>query len=112
MSRVVQTALLQKVTISKTVGKVSPPVPPVGRAAEILQSPRSLRVGDVPCFVDRVSPLAILILLFPVGLDLEDKPGGDRRVGMERIPRRGHWRYLAPRFRAPHYSFSFGTIDV
>jgi len=106
----VQTALLQKVTISKTVGKVSPPGPPVGRAAEILQSPSSLRVGDVPCSVDRASPLAILILLFPSGLDLEDKPGGDRRVCMERIPRRG--RYLAPRFGAPRCSFSFGTIDV
>ena len=62
------------------------------------------------CSVDRASPLAILILLFPIGLDLEDKPGGDRRGGVERIPRRG--RYLAPRFGAPRCSFSFGTIDV
>ena len=91
-----QTALLQKVTIGGAVGKVLPPGPPVERAAEILQSPSALSVLDVYCSGDRVSPIALLILLFPVGL--EYKLGGDRRVGVERIPRPGHWRCLAPRF--------------
>jgi hypothetical protein len=77
------------------------------QVAEILQSPNALRVLDVYGSVDRVSHVAIIILLFPAGL--EDKLGVDASWHGAHS---ASWSLALsyPRFGAPGCSFSFGSF--
>ena len=79
------------------------------QVAEILQSPNALRVLDVYGSVDRVSHVAIIILLFPAGL--EDKLGVDASWHGAHS---ASWSLALsyPRFGAPRCSFSFGRVVV
>ena len=69
VSTIVQTALTQKVTVGEAARQVLPPGLHAERIAEILEGPGGLRVLDVYSFVDQVSRIAIIILLFLVGLE-------------------------------------------
>lgn len=69
ISSIKQTALLKNVTMSDAAREVLPPGPNANRIAEILGGARGLRVLDVYSFVDQVSRIAIIILLFLVGLE-------------------------------------------
>lgn len=69
ISTITKTALLKKVTVSEAAREVLPPGPHADRIAEILAGTGGLRVLDVYSFVDQVSRIAIIILLFLVGLE-------------------------------------------
>jgi Kef-type K+ transport system membrane component KefB len=69
ISTIVQTALLQQVTVGQAARATLPPGPHSERIAEILEGPRGLKVLAVYSFVDQVSRIAIIILLFLVGLE-------------------------------------------
>jgi Kef-type K+ transport system membrane component KefB len=69
VSTIVQAALTEKLTVGEAAREVLPPGPYAERIAEILQSPSGLKVLNVYSFVDQVSRIAIIILLFLVGLE-------------------------------------------
>ena len=69
ISTIVHIALTQKVTVGEAAREVLPPGPHAERIAAILEGPGGLRVLDVYSFVDQVSRIAIIILLFLVGLE-------------------------------------------
>jgi Kef-type K+ transport system membrane component KefB len=69
ISGIVQTALTEKITVGDAARRMLPPGPHTERIAQILEAPTGLRVLDVYSFVDQVSRIAIIILLFLVGLE-------------------------------------------
>lgn len=69
ISSITKTALLKKVTVSEAAKEVLPQGPDTDRIAEILGGTGGLQVLDVYSFVDKVSRIAIIILLFLVGLE-------------------------------------------
>ena len=69
ISTIEQTALLQEVTIGQAARQTLPAGPHTEEIAEILEGPRGLRVLTVYSFVDQMSRIAIIILLFLVGLE-------------------------------------------
>ncbi len=69
ISSITKTALLKKITVSEAAREVLPPGPHTDRIAEILGGTGGLRVLDVYSFIDQVSRIAIVILLFLVGLE-------------------------------------------
>jgi Kef-type K+ transport system membrane component KefB len=69
ISRIVQKALAQNVSVSEAARQVLPPGQHTDEIAEILDSPAGLKAISVYSFVDQVSRLAIIILLFLVGLE-------------------------------------------
>lgn len=69
ISTIEQTAILQRVTIGEAAREILPPGPHAEQIAGILEGPRGLKVLAVYSFVDQVSRIAIIILLFLVGLE-------------------------------------------
>jgi Kef-type K+ transport system membrane component KefB len=69
ISTIEQTALLQDVTIGQAARQTLPAGPHTEEIAEILEGPRGLKVLAVYSFVDQTSRIAIIILLFLVGLE-------------------------------------------
>jgi len=69
VSTIVQTALLQEITVGQAARKVLPSGTHTEQIAKILEGPEGLKVLDVYSFVDQVSRIAIIILLFLVGLE-------------------------------------------
>jgi Kef-type K+ transport system membrane component KefB len=69
ISTIVQTALVKQVTVGEAARETLPPGPHTERIAQILEGPRGLKVLSVYSFVDQVSRIAIIILLFLVGLE-------------------------------------------
>jgi Kef-type K+ transport system membrane component KefB len=69
ISTIEREALLHNVTVGEAARKILPPGPHTEQIAEILEGPRSLKVLAVYSFVDQVSRIAIIILLFLVGLE-------------------------------------------
>lgn len=69
ISTIAQTALMRKQSAAETAREIMPPGPRTERVAQILEGPDGLRALDVYSFVDKVSRIAIIILLFLVGLE-------------------------------------------
>ena len=69
ISIIKQTALMKRLTLGEAAREILPPGPHTERIAEILEGPAGLRTLDVYSFVDQVSRIAIIILLFLVGLE-------------------------------------------
>jgi Kef-type K+ transport system membrane component KefB len=69
ISTIQQTALVQKVTVGEAARETLPPGPHTEEIAGILEGPRGLRALSVYSFVDQLSRIAIIILLFLVGLE-------------------------------------------
>jgi Kef-type K+ transport system membrane component KefB len=69
ISTIVQTALVKQVTVGEAARETLPPGPHTERIAQTLEGPRGLKVLSVYSFVDQVSRIAIIILLFLVGLE-------------------------------------------
>jgi len=69
ISTIVQTALLKRITVGEAAKEALPPGPDAARIAEILEGSKGLEVLQVYSFVDQVSRIAIVILLFLVGLE-------------------------------------------
>lgn len=69
VSRIVQAALTKRVTVGEAAREVLPPGPHAERFAEILEGPNGLRILNVYFFVEQISRIAMIILLFLVGLE-------------------------------------------
>src|SRR5277367_1646141 len=69
LSTIAQTAFVQRVTVGEAAREILPPGPHTERIAEILGAPGGLKALAVYSFVDQVSRIAIIILLFLVGLE-------------------------------------------
>jgi len=69
ISNIQRTALLQKVTVGEAARQILPPGLHTEEIAGILEGPRGLKVLAVYSFVDQVSRIAIIVLLFLVGLE-------------------------------------------
>jgi Kef-type K+ transport system membrane component KefB len=69
ISTIEQTALLQKMTVGEAARQILPAGPHTEQIAGILEGPRGLEVLAVYSFVDQMSRIAIIILLFLVGLE-------------------------------------------
>jgi Kef-type K+ transport system membrane component KefB len=69
ISRIVDKALVGNVTLGEAARDMLPPGEHTDRIAKVLESPRALQVVSVYSFVDQVSRIAIIILLFLVGLE-------------------------------------------
>jgi len=69
LSTIAQTAFVQRVTVGEAAREILPPGSHTERIAEILGAPGGLKALAVYSFVDQVSRIAIIILLFLVGLE-------------------------------------------
>jgi Kef-type K+ transport system membrane component KefB len=69
ISSIEQTALLRQLTAGEAARQILPLGPHTEEIARILEGPRGLKVLTVYSFVDAVSRIAIIILLFLVGLE-------------------------------------------
>jgi|SRR5882757_3742518 len=69
ISNIQRTALLQKVTVGEAARQILPPGLHTEEIAGILEGPQGIKVLAVYSFVDQVSRIAIIILLFLVGLE-------------------------------------------
>jgi Na+:H+ antiporter len=69
VTTIMQTALLQEITVGQAARKVLPPGAQTEQIAKILEGQNGLKVLDIYSFVNQVSRIAIIILLFLVGLE-------------------------------------------
>ena len=69
ISNIEQTALLQKLSVGEAARQILPAGPHTEEIARILEGPLGLKVLAIHSFLDQLSRIAIIILLFLVGLE-------------------------------------------
>jgi len=69
ISNIEQTALLRQMTVGEATRQILPPGPHTEEIAGILEGPRGLKILAIHSFLDQLSRIAIIILLFLVGLE-------------------------------------------
>ncbi len=69
ISKIEQIALLQQMSVGEATRQILPAGPHTEEIAGILEGPRGLKVLAIYSFLDQLSRIAIIILLFLVGLE-------------------------------------------